>query len=97
MDATILPLKDRHADQAIQSEWTHQLSAIERTLNFFEEYFLWSTQQLDLIDIETLDGGSPECLKFFQAEAPIVLGEAKETIQLLLLLNKNAAQDKTTR
>ena len=97
MDATILPLKDRHANQAIQSEWTHQLSAIERTLNFFEEYFLWSTQQLDLIDIETLEGGSPDYFKFFKAEAPIVFEEARETIELLLLLHKNAVQDKTTR
>jgi hypothetical protein len=92
MAGKIVPLKHQRANQVIQSEWRHQCSAIERTLNFFEEYFLWSTQQFELIDIESLEGSSPECLKFFHAEAPIVLEEARDTIKLLLMLRTQEAQ-----
>lgn len=83
-----MPLNSQPNCKIFQSEWTHQLSTIERTLNFFEEYFLWSTQQLDLLETDAANGGSPDCLKFYLAEAPMVLEEARETMLLLLALYK---------
>lgn len=89
MSRKIIPLQRENAVRVFHSEWTHQLTAIEQSVNFFEEYFLWSTQQLSLRALDPQSGGSPEYEKFYHGEAPLVSKEAREAIKILKLLCRN--------
>lgn len=89
MTGNIVPLQREHAKRVFNTEWSHQLATIEQSVNFFEEHFLWSTGLLR--EVQGAKSGdssaaSYEYTAFYEAEAPIVLKEVREAIQILRLL-----------
>ena len=78
----LLPLQRDVSSRLMKSEWTHQLLAVEQSIDFFQEYFLWASQQISELQVGQ-DFTSPEFEAFFLAEAPAVIEEAREAVQIL--------------
>lgn len=98
MTRNIIPLQREHAKRVFSSEWSHQLATIEQSVNFFEEHFLWSTSLLreaDRAKPEDSCGTSYEYTAFYEAEAPVVLKEVREAIQILRLLCRTESDEKS--
>jgi|GEM_PF-5391246 len=100
MTGNIIPLQREHAKRVFSSEWSHQLATIEQSINFFEEHFLWSTGLLR--EVQSANSGdstdaSYEYTTFYEAEAPIVLKEVREAIQILRLLCRSESDEKSEK
>ena len=88
----LIPLQRAVSTRIFKSEWTHQLRAIEQSVDFFQEYFLWASQQLT--EYQNGEGGtSPKFEAFFAEEAPAVFKEAREAIRSMQILVR--ADDET--
>ena len=85
MMGNLIPLHRDVSARAFKSEWTHQLLAIEQSIDFYQEYFLWASQQISQLQ-EANGSTSPQFESFFQEEVPIVTKEAREAIRTLRLL-----------
>lgn len=93
MDRNIIPLKRDTANRAFRSEWAHQLDAIEKSLGFFQEYFLWASQRISTLESVADAESAPECAMFYASEAPAVLEESRESLRVLRLLSHKCGND----
>lgn len=91
MTGKIVEIQREHANRVLNSEWAHQLASMEQGVNFFEEFFLWATQEIERY--ETYGGvDSSELLNFYKSESPIVLKEARDALSVLQLLCRTEPQ-----
>jgi len=86
MDRKIIPLQHKTASRILETEWSQQLLSLEHGLNFFEEYFLWSTQQISELEKNGVVSDCPESTQFFHTEAPLILEESREALRIMKLL-----------
>lgn len=84
MARIILQQERNYANRVFTTEWDHQLTTIEQSVNFYEEYFIWASQQIRKLH----DGESApqEYAEFYMAEAPEVIKEIREALQVLRLM-----------
>ena len=85
MMGNLIPLQRDVSSRAFRTEWTHQLLAIEQSIDFYQEYFLWASQQITLHREAGADL-SPKFEAFFAEEMPIVTKEVRDAIRALRLL-----------
>lgn len=85
MSGKIIPIQREHANKVFNSEWSHQLASIEQSVSFFEEHFMWSTGLLRSLEGDAAQASS-EYGNFYEAEAPIVIKEARDALEVLKLL-----------
>lgn len=85
MMGNLIPLQRDVSSRAFKTEWSHQLLAIEQSIDFYQEYFLWASQQIS--HHQEADGNtSPKFEAFFNEEMPNVTKEVREAIRTLRLL-----------
>ena len=84
----IIQLQQEKIARPFKSECAYQFVSIEKSINFLEEFFLWSTNEISQAAYGTPPTVPSETIKYYEAEGPLVIEEAREAMRVLRLISE---------
>lgn len=86
----IIQFQQENVTQTFQSECSYQFVSVEKSINFLEEFFLWATNEISQAAYEVPPKAPSETIKYYEAEGPLVIEEAREAMRILRFISEKS-------